>query len=290
MQITAKFASVCSSCGSRIWVGARVEWSKGSPARHVSCETSAPVAPSAPSAPATPRAPRAPVSTEPAPHLLLRRCGYSKPETEKEIGRVFRVSRKDRETPGMIVKIVRASRSYLRADDAEDMGDPDDAGWTLRMECREATSEESAPIFASEWDAALAENAVRDEQALARTEKVAKDALIMARKEALKEGKTYSGYMYVRPAQVEVVESLGTVGTGSAACSYWTVRLASGEVVLYEAFGNACVMYASRETVEAAWRALASAMGTDATLAKEWVAQYGEGVAGYEFFDFIANS
>ena len=37
MTITAKFASVCPCCGARIVPGAKVEWSKGSPAKHISC-------------------------------------------------------------------------------------------------------------------------------------------------------------------------------------------------------------------------------------------------------------
>ena len=40
MTITAKFASVCPCCNVRITPGAKVEWSKGSPARHVACTSS----------------------------------------------------------------------------------------------------------------------------------------------------------------------------------------------------------------------------------------------------------
>lgn len=39
MVITARFASVCPCCSSRIAVGSKVEWSKGSSARHVACAT-----------------------------------------------------------------------------------------------------------------------------------------------------------------------------------------------------------------------------------------------------------
>lgn len=41
MIITAKFASVCPCCSIRIVAGTKVEWSKGSPARHVACSGSA---------------------------------------------------------------------------------------------------------------------------------------------------------------------------------------------------------------------------------------------------------
>lgn len=37
MTITAKFASVCPHCGTRITPGTQVEWSRGSQARHVAC-------------------------------------------------------------------------------------------------------------------------------------------------------------------------------------------------------------------------------------------------------------
>lgn len=37
MVITSKFASVCPGCGNRIEVGTKVEWDKGSKARHVAC-------------------------------------------------------------------------------------------------------------------------------------------------------------------------------------------------------------------------------------------------------------
>lgn len=46
MIITAKFASTCSCCSQRIAVGSKIEWTKGTPAKHVSC--------SAPSAGAVP--------------------------------------------------------------------------------------------------------------------------------------------------------------------------------------------------------------------------------------------
>lgn len=40
MTITARFASICPSCSQPIAIGAAVEWSKGSKARHTSCPTS----------------------------------------------------------------------------------------------------------------------------------------------------------------------------------------------------------------------------------------------------------
>jgi hypothetical protein len=41
MIITAKFASTCSCCRAPISVGSKIEWSKGSPARHVACTAGA---------------------------------------------------------------------------------------------------------------------------------------------------------------------------------------------------------------------------------------------------------
>ena len=37
MIITAKFASVCPCCNSRIVPGSKVDWTKGSPAKHTAC-------------------------------------------------------------------------------------------------------------------------------------------------------------------------------------------------------------------------------------------------------------
>ena len=37
MVIIAKFASICPCCSVRIVPGAQVEWTKGSPAKHVAC-------------------------------------------------------------------------------------------------------------------------------------------------------------------------------------------------------------------------------------------------------------
>jgi len=37
MTITAKFATVCPCCSQRIQPGSKVEWTKGSKARHVAC-------------------------------------------------------------------------------------------------------------------------------------------------------------------------------------------------------------------------------------------------------------
>ncbi len=48
MIITAKFASVCPCCSTRIAVGSKVEWSKGAKAVHVACVGKPAVASAAP--------------------------------------------------------------------------------------------------------------------------------------------------------------------------------------------------------------------------------------------------
>ena len=40
MTITAKFPGRCSACSGAIAVGAKIEWSKGQPARHIACASS----------------------------------------------------------------------------------------------------------------------------------------------------------------------------------------------------------------------------------------------------------
>jgi len=37
MTITARFPSTCSACHQPIALGAKIEWTKGSPARHTTC-------------------------------------------------------------------------------------------------------------------------------------------------------------------------------------------------------------------------------------------------------------
>lgn len=56
MVITAKYAATCPACRGSILPGERVEWSKGSPARHTACVAGAASAP-APAAHQTPAAP-----------------------------------------------------------------------------------------------------------------------------------------------------------------------------------------------------------------------------------------
>ena len=63
MIITARFASLCPCCNSRIEVGSEVEWSKGAKARHVSC----------PSGSTSVRETTAPHTTSRRP---WRPCGY----------------------------------------------------------------------------------------------------------------------------------------------------------------------------------------------------------------------
>lgn len=62
MVISAKFSSRCAACGGPIHAGDRVEWSKGSAARHVSCGggRAKAVASSRRQVPKTPRARREP--------------------------------------------------------------------------------------------------------------------------------------------------------------------------------------------------------------------------------------
>lgn len=47
-QITARYPSTCPTCSTRIQPGQSVEWTKGLPARHVSCGESTASAPAAP--------------------------------------------------------------------------------------------------------------------------------------------------------------------------------------------------------------------------------------------------
>jgi hypothetical protein len=45
MTITARYAATCATCHQSITPGQKIEWSKGTPARHTTCAASAPSAP-----------------------------------------------------------------------------------------------------------------------------------------------------------------------------------------------------------------------------------------------------
>lgn len=66
MIINAKFASTCSCCRQPIAVGTKIEWAKGSPAKHVACAVDTAAAPVR-AAPSVPRPTRA---------RPWRPCGY----------------------------------------------------------------------------------------------------------------------------------------------------------------------------------------------------------------------
>lgn len=68
MNITAKFASVCPCCSQRIQPGSKVEWTKGSKARHVACAAK-------PGAAAAPSATK-PQSTSSIDRVYKRRYGW----------------------------------------------------------------------------------------------------------------------------------------------------------------------------------------------------------------------
>ena len=75
-QITAKFAGTCRSCGGRIRVGDKIEWSAGCGASHVTCPTKSPAAKSA-----------APVA--PAPIKIIPPLGPIPAGLETEVIRVW---------------------------------------------------------------------------------------------------------------------------------------------------------------------------------------------------------
>lgn len=73
MTITAKYAGICPACRGTINPGQKVEWAKGSQARHVACGAVAPV-----SAPAVARRPVSSYRRMGAGHgSAARVAGYS---------------------------------------------------------------------------------------------------------------------------------------------------------------------------------------------------------------------
>ena len=176
MVITAKFASVCPCCSQRIHVGSKIEWSKGAPARHTACATmGGTVAPAAKSAPkAAPRAPKTPGVAD-APYERMFKGAPCKraflPDATSEVlvanGARWAHLRSGAQgtaaADGEAFFVVGQTAYYQSAEDADDMGNCDGAGWVVTLYLRRATAEEAAPALArvAERKAAKAASAER---------------------------------------------------------------------------------------------------------------------------------
>jgi hypothetical protein len=142
MIIVAKFASTCPKCRNAIAVGSKVEWSKGSKATHVACP--------APSAAAGPDAPKA-VKSELAIVEKWEPCRRAGLNTQLAavVGETRRYERAHGAVaPGLYVVTGHVSARYESADDADDMGDMNGAGWIVVLALRAATEEEIAKDIA----------------------------------------------------------------------------------------------------------------------------------------------
>lgn len=146
MFITARFASVCPKCSGRITEGSNVEWSKGSKATHASCPTAKPVA-------AKTVAARA-IKAEFTAHEKWEPCRRA--ALPSAVGESRRYTSASSSRPAGSYVVVSQSAHYQSADDADDFGDCDGAGWVVTLGLRAATAEETAADDARRLGAAMA--------------------------------------------------------------------------------------------------------------------------------------
>lgn len=274
MRINARFSSICPACHRSIEVGTQVEWTKGSQARHVACPT--------PTTTSTEPKPAA-TSTESAPIRIIRRCGWQKPAIDSEVGITFRIGPKGGEHAGQVVTVVKQSRSYMSRDDAEDMAGPDDAGWTLTLNCRLATDAEAAPVLAREAEAATALEAKR--VALEAAKKAEADAKV--EREALVAGLTRTCHA----APVADLVRLHEWKSGMYNCTFSRGTLNGQTVYVETANGHddwRTYLYAPLDIVTPIWDAWAQQCNITPAKAAEWLSKY-SGCEGAEGYTYIAS-
>ena len=128
MTITARYPSLCTTCGTQIVPGQQIEWVRGSKSHHTACPVTTPV------------------STTPATNLIRvgggSGYGYT-PYTEGQV--IHNTARAITEGQPEYLYVVRATQRYVR-DEGMSFGVGDDSGYIYRADCRAATEAESAPL------------------------------------------------------------------------------------------------------------------------------------------------
>lgn len=272
-KINAKYPGVCKACGGAFPAGALIEWVKGSGSKHDVC-------------PKVPVAPVAKPSAEDAPIVLIQKC-TGKPGLDDQIGHTFRVGKRGGQHAAKIVTVVSQRRHYTSAEDADDFGDCDGGGWSVTLNCREATEAESVSVHQAEAKKAEAEAAKKLAVDAALAETVAVNALL-ATLEAHTE--TFDESIFAGLSSV-LVYSRKDGGETVLVTSY---TLASGEVVYvrraYWYDSDRLSLYASKATIEAGWKSLyvADAKPSTREEAQAWLARY-EGCAGSDYQRWIAD-
>jgi hypothetical protein len=156
-QITANFPGKCSKCGGAIARGANIMWEKGAGSWHVKCPAvPAPVSPRK-AAPATDAAPfEVYEKWEPCKAVNLRDAsGESRRYAKATSVRVRAGAPEGTVAEAGVYVIVGQTGRYQTADEADDMGDCDGAGWSMTLFLRRATAEENAKDEQERFVAAL---------------------------------------------------------------------------------------------------------------------------------------
>lgn len=161
MTINAKYPGRCKSCGGAISIGDSVEWSKGSGARHVSCERAPQSVPRV-HASSRRRAPAAPrkagvIVSDPAiiETIHSSRCGVRDASTL--VGETWRAGSRCGKVAGQIVTVIGAETWYQSDEDNDDMGDMRGGGWGATQFVRLATETEAASVVRAETEKADAQ-------------------------------------------------------------------------------------------------------------------------------------
>jgi hypothetical protein len=278
MRIVAKYAGKCERCGGGFASGASIEWEKGKGSRHVAC-------PAKPS-PAPEKKSWKEPSREEAPVVLTRDCGPSKPDLDSEVGRSFRLGKRAGEHAEKVVTVVAQRRTWI-SEDGLSFGLSDDRGWSLTLYCRLAAADEIARVEADE----LAERERRAERARRAEDAKRAEQAEAERIEALLVGLSCAdSFSYDVLKGASPAELVGEIGKETTVHRY---VLATGEVVYVKHWhcydDDRSWLYASRETVERSWAALAAQMKLTPERSAKWLAEY-RGCSGTELHEFVVRN
>ena len=144
MAIKAKFAGKCTVCGNSFSAGEEIEWSRDAGASHIECGEEL-------------------TRVESTQQTYKVSCGSGYGGHEFYVGQVLR----NKQGVGPEYLTVLASRQVYLREDGMSFGVGDEEGYIYSATCREATSNETAPVIAAE------KRAVERKAAMQRLQEIA---------------------------------------------------------------------------------------------------------------------
>lgn len=187
MIIVAKFASRCACCGQTIRPGDKIDWAKGTAARHAACAAGSrrPPKRAATSAPRRPRAPQHPTAVQ-APEQVVYRRSTGRYDAGHDAGTTVSLPRvAGGGGPGGVYWTVIATGKLPPNEEN------DDFDWQIWTHVRPATDDEAAPV-AERLEAKAAAEARRSAQLAELEALVVRDEQRTPESEArLPEGREY---------------------------------------------------------------------------------------------------